>query len=141
MRASFNLPVDNDFCIHTVTFSCEGREITLACRNLTDARAIVKSAKDHQLIHMIVNKPEGRVAKVELENLPPDTEIILTFHMTLIAASTSANSILLKFPLESRSRRGTIVSLDRTNPRDFIFEDEIQTPHPIANVTSNLGCE
>jgi hypothetical protein len=132
----FHLPVDNDICVHTVTFSCEGRELTLVSRESGDARGIVKSAEQERQLFAIINKPEDRVAKVELGLLPPGAEIILTVNMTLVAASSSATSIFFKFPLESCSPSGLVVTL---GDADFLFEQEIHAAQPIASVSSNLG--
>jgi hypothetical protein len=76
-----------------------------------------------------------------LGNLPPGSEIILTMSMTLIGASSSPNSLFFKFPFESCSPDGIIVTLDSQNLSSFLFQQEIEGSEPIRNVQSNIGGE
>jgi hypothetical protein len=73
--------------------------------------------------------------------LPPDSEIILTLNVTLIAASSSPNSLFFKFPLESCSPVGVIVTFDTSKLESFLFEQQIEGPQPIASATSTHGGE
>jgi hypothetical protein len=107
---------------------------------VNDARDIV-AAKESKDTYATMNKPQNRVARMQLGNLPPGAEIIITLNMTLVASTSLLNSIFFKLPLESCSPGGIVVSLDRAALGDFLFEQEIHGLQPIANVTSNLGGE
>jgi uncharacterized protein YegL len=141
MSGYLHLPVDNDICVHTIKFSCAGREVELVCRKSKQARHIFESAKETGQWCYVMNKPEDRVSTIELGNLPPDSEIILTMNMTILAASSSPNSIFFKFPFESCSPTGKIVTLDSAKIESFLFEQEIEEFEAIGSVTSNLGGE
>jgi hypothetical protein len=49
----------------------------------------------------IVNSPDDRVVTIEIANLLPLLDIILTMNLTLFAASLFPNSIFYKFLFES----------------------------------------
>jgi hypothetical protein len=101
-----------------------------------EAHGSFKSARKSGQFCSIVNKSEDRVSKIELGNLPPGSEIILTLNMTLIVASSSPNSLFFKFPLESCNPVGVIVTFDTSKLESFLFEQEIEGLQPIASAKS-----
>jgi hypothetical protein len=70
----------------------------------------------------IVNSPDDRVVTIEIGNLPPLSDIILTMNLTLFAASSSANSTFDKFPFESCSQTNVIMNFEITTIQNFLFE-------------------
>jgi hypothetical protein len=141
MCGYFYLPVDNDICVHTMKLTCEGREIVFVCRESAEARQTFESAHESGHLCSLVNSCKDRVTKVELGNIPPATEIILSLNMTLIAASSSPKSIFFKFPLESCNPNGIIVTFDFSKIQHFVFEQEIEGIQDISIVKSSHGGE
>jgi hypothetical protein len=60
-------------------------------------------------------------------------------NLTLVAASSSQNSIFFKIPFESCSPKGILVTLDSSKLKSFLFEHEVEGHQNISSVTSNLG--
>jgi uncharacterized protein YegL len=124
-----------------IKVACDGQEVTLRREESSKAREIKEAAEAEGNTYAIMNCPEDRVSHVELGNFPSGAEIMLTMSMTQTAASSSAKSIFLKFPFESCSPKGHIITLDCTKFQSFLFEHEIEAVQTIASVRSNLGGE
>jgi hypothetical protein len=139
MRGVLYILFDHDICLHDLKYSCEGKDVELVCRESKTAKDIFKAAGRFGDYACLVNRPEDRVSKIELGNLPPGSEIILSMNMTLLAHSSSPNSIFFKFPFESCSPKGIIVTLDFSKIESFLFEHEIEGLQEIESVSSNLG--
>jgi hypothetical protein len=131
--------VDNNICIHTISITYLGKETPLKCYESGQARKIADEAQMNGDPFSLVNSPRDGVSTVQLGNLDPGEHITISFSMTLVAASASATAIFFKFPLESCSPTGRIVSLDWRKIDGFLFYHEITAFQEIASVTSNLG--
>jgi hypothetical protein len=136
MNGRLFVPIDNNICVHTIKFSCGRGEVVLECHESKKCKQVFTNAKEPACL---VNPPKDAVFKVGLGQIDPRTEIVLSFEMTLVAASSSDHSIFFKFPLESCSPAGRTVTFDWTKSESFLFRHEITAFQKIKTVKSNLG--
>jgi hypothetical protein len=130
------MPIDNDICVHMIKFSCGRREVVLECHESEKVKKIFIDAEEPACL---VNEPKDAVSKVQLGCIDPGVVIRFSFEMILVAADSSTQTIFFKFPLESCSPGGVIVTFDWNRIGSFLFHHEIKGFQKINTVKSNLG--
>jgi hypothetical protein len=139
VRGFVHLPVDNGICVHSLSVIYLAKQIPLTCRDSGEPWIFLAPPKLGGRSLCLVSSPQDGVSTVEFRNLIPGEQVTLCLSMTLVAAASSANTIVFKFPFESCGPPGVLVSPDWPKIGAFVFYHKLTVFQEIRSVTSNLG--
>jgi hypothetical protein len=112
------LPIDNDTCLHSVLVRFADTKIDFQVRRKEEAAAEFKAACTSGKTACVVNLSEKRVARMEIGNIPGQSNFIVEYQVTVLASSHGDSAIYFKLPLESCNPAGRMISLGQDRFRN-----------------------
>jgi hypothetical protein len=137
--ANLYLPIDNDTCVRSVQVRFADKKIDFQVRRKEEASAEFQTACTSGKTACVMNLSEKRVTKMEIGNIPGQSNFIVEYQVTVLASSYDNSAIFLKLPLESCNPSGMMISIGSGSVQQFEAIFDLAQFGPIQEVFSNFA--